>query len=129
MDVRDEFWTAAAELIHRAAKADAISRDLPYAELLNDPPASLQQQLIDENTLRITVENRAQWRRFGAKLSFTKPLKGVKILTAFPLRPAGSGSEGWNVSNIASGDTTFSVPLPPRGVTVLETYFFSREKK
>ena len=129
MDVRDEFWTAAAELIHRIAKADAISRDLPYAELLNNPPASLQQQLIDENTLRITVENRAQWRRFSAKLSFTKPLKDVKIITSFPLRPAGSGSEGWNVSGVANGDTTFSVPLPPRGVTVLETYFLSRERK
>ncbi|MBE6357560.1 MAG: hypothetical protein E7058_10730 [Lentisphaerae bacterium] len=123
MDIREEFWQLAAGVIRNAARNDADKRQIPFAQITNDPRCTLQQQLLDEKTLRITVENRAGWRRLTAALKFNLPIANVRIITSFPLRPAGSDSVGWNATGVGKGATTFTVPVPPRGVTVIEVVF------
>lgn len=118
MPVNDEFWVKAASMIHRCAAGDAAKRHIPYAELSGESGCSLQQQLIDNETLRVVVENRKDWQSAKAVINFSMPIKSVRILTAFPLRPSGMDSAGYHTNE--NGEFTVALPVPPRGVTVAE---------
>lgn len=119
MPVTEEFWDKAAAMIHRIAAADADRRNIPYAALGRESSCTIQQQLISPDTLRITVENRAVWQRCKAEVFCSMPIRSVRILTSFPLRPAGNDEAGYQVRH-GDGKNSILLPVPPRGVTVAE---------
>ena len=100
-EVSDEFWAKGAEAVIELAKSE-----FPWIKTCNMPVNALCKTLSD-NTVEIGLENMAVWGRPRVTAVVPYSFEVQKIVSTFPSRV------------ISASDSEFTIPVPPRGVTVL----------
>ncbi|MPN20035.1 hypothetical protein SDC9_167411 [bioreactor metagenome] len=113
MAVADSLWDIAAKQMNRAIHQDLAVRGIPYPEI-TDYRFTLITRRMADNILDVALENRAEWGRFSTRVLMSEEITDLEILSSFPLRVMDRPDR-----------RSFTVSVPPRGITVVRVYFKS----